>query len=148
MSLIQKIKTAQLTARKNRDAVSASALTTLIGEVEMFGKSNGNRQTTDEEAVAIVKKFIKNVDESLTVLSQTDPRYATLQQERAVFESFLPKQLSRQELDEVVDEIVASIKHQGSAVNIGVVMTQLKQRYAGMYDGKSATESIKRAIAQ
>jgi hypothetical protein len=61
MSLIQTIKADQVQARKARSA-SASILTTLIGEAEMIGKNAGDRESTDEEVIAIIKKFIKNLD--------------------------------------------------------------------------------------
>ena len=61
MTLIEQIKAAQLTARKNRDAAAAASLTTLIGEAEMIGK-NANRVVHDLEVVGILKKFIDNID--------------------------------------------------------------------------------------
>lgn len=41
--LIVKIKHDQLVARKNRDQIESTLLTTLIGEADMVGKNNGNR---------------------------------------------------------------------------------------------------------
>ena len=72
MSLIIEIKSAQLAARKARDSFTASSLTTLIGEAEMVGK-NAGREVTDAEVVAVLKKFVKNIDETTTVLSREQP---------------------------------------------------------------------------
>lgn len=57
MTITEQIKAASLTARKARDTVASALLTTLLSDVVMIGK-NAGRETTDAEAVAIVKKFI------------------------------------------------------------------------------------------
>ena len=57
MTIAEQIKAASLTARKARDTVASALLTTLLSDVVMIGK-NAGRETTDAEAVAIVKKFI------------------------------------------------------------------------------------------
>ena len=59
MSLIAQIKSAQLQLRKDRATVHAAALSTLIGEAETIGKDAGNREVTDAELTALLKKFIK-----------------------------------------------------------------------------------------
>ena len=59
--LLNKIKADQLAARKAKDGLATALLTTLIGDAEMVGK-NAGRLVTDEEVVAVIKKFIKNID--------------------------------------------------------------------------------------
>ena len=51
--LIENLKEDQLIARKNRDQIKATLLTTLIGEAEMVGKNTGNRSPFDEEVVSV-----------------------------------------------------------------------------------------------
>ena len=70
MTILESVKKAQLQARKEKRAVDASTLTTLIGEAEMIGKNDGNRASTDAEVVTVIKKFVKNIDETLTILSK------------------------------------------------------------------------------
>jgi len=72
MTLMEQIKTAQVTARKT-GAQEASLLTTLLGEAAMVGK-NANRETTDQEVVAVVKKFVKNIDENYHSTNQPQSR--------------------------------------------------------------------------
>ena len=69
--LIEKIKHDQLVARKNRSTVESTLLTTLIGEADMVGKNNGNRDPFDEEVISVVKKFLKGVNETIDILSRS-----------------------------------------------------------------------------
>ena len=64
MSLIQDIKSASLVARKARETKKAESLITLYSEASMIGKNDGNRESTDAETIAVIKKFIKNIDET------------------------------------------------------------------------------------
>ena len=76
MTLIERIKEDNLAARKNRDQVRATLLTTLFSEAVSVGKNAGNRETTDAETLAVIKKFIKGIDDTLSAMKdKTDPRY-------------------------------------------------------------------------
>ena len=68
MTLIERIKEDNLAARKNRDQVRATLLTTLFSEAVSVGKNAGNRETTDAETLAVIKKFIKGIDDTLSAM--------------------------------------------------------------------------------
>jgi uncharacterized protein YqeY len=154
MPLIQTIKSAQIAARKKRDSITASLLTTLIGEAEMVGK-NANREVTDQEVVATIKKFIKNIDETIRVAGdyRDADRCDLAWAEKTILESFLPKQLSEDELKIVIDGIIDGLKelHGGdegvSKPNMGQVMKELKTKCEGLYDGGLASKLIKEMLA-
>jgi uncharacterized protein YqeY len=131
MTLMEQIKTAQVTARKT-GAPEASLLTTLLGEAAMVGK-NANRETTDQEVVAVVKKFVKNIDETITALTSRNQDAGAFLMERGVLEQYLPMQLSENALLEVAkcqESMPAFMKH-------------LKENFAGQYDGKLASTVAK-----
>ncbi len=146
MSLVEKIKTDSLNARKAKDGLKATLLTTLYSEVVNVGKNNGNRDTTDAEAVAVVKKFLKGVDETLTALQgSTDPRRDTAQAEKLVLESYLPTQLSEAELKVAIADLIDALPEKNPK-QMGVLMKQMKERYEGQYDGQLASKLIKEAL--
>lgn len=152
--MLSKIKAAQLQARKNRDAVTASLLTTLIGEAEMVGK-NANRVTTNDEVLAVIQKFVKNIDETVSALStpkmalvtSSEARIQDLKAERSVLEQFLPSQLTADELTDHVHAIIAGLLGVKSTINVGDVMGVLKNRFAGQYDGKMASMIVKNLVS-
>ena len=147
MSLVEQIKTDSLNARKAKDGLKATLLTTLYSEVANVGKNNGNRDTTDAEAVAVVKKFLKGVDETLVALkATTDPRLDVALAEKSVLETYLPKQLSEAELKVAIADLIDALPEKNPK-QMGVLMKQMKKRYEGQYDGQLASKLIKEALA-
>lgn len=142
MSLYLKIKTDALLARKSRDTAAATSLTTLIGELETFSK-NAGREPTDADVVAFVQKTLKNVDEVLRLASMESSAYLTAVDERALFEQYLPKQLSRDELTSIIDAAI-----EAGAASVGDVMKLLKTSYNGQYDGALASTILRARFAK
>ena len=142
MTLIEQIKAVQLTARKNRDAAAAASLTTLIGEAEMIGK-NANRVVHDLEVVGILKKFIDNIDFTLSKVTEGTEKHLA---EKALLQQFLPAQLDVIQLTNIIVDIKAEV---GATTqkDMGKIMALLKSRHEGTYDGKMASAIVKSALS-
>lgn len=134
MTLIETIKNDQVQARKDRDTLRASLLTTLYSEASMVGKNSGNRQTTDEETVQIIKKFINNANELLKVHDSSDAKA-----EIEILKSYLPQQMTLEQLQGTIDHYRST--HPG--VKLGEIMSWLKATYPGLYDAKVASQIAK-----
>lgn len=138
MSLITRIKADALAARKMRATLAASTLTTLLGELETFGK-NAGREPTDADVVTFVKKTIKNLDEMLHLTSETSEAYGTAFREKELLEAYLPKQLTETELRSTIENIIAA----GDGKTVGDVMKALKTNFNGQYDGALASSILR-----
>lgn len=151
MSLLKSIQERQLQARKQRngedDAVRIALLTTLLGEAGAVGKNAGNRESTDAEVVAVVKKFCKNIDETLAAVGADSPKASSLRLERSVLEEFLPKQMAEPELQAVLQGLAVELGAAGPK-DMGRLMKELKARYDGQYDGSSASALCKKVLSQ
>ena len=135
MTLIDTIKADQLQARKLRESLKATLLTTLIGEAEVIGKNDGNREVTDAEVVAVIKKFIKGIDETLRYLGDNAPSQSqVVQSEKDMLEVYLPKQMTYEEILGAIHPVLFGTK--------GQIMSHLKKNYEGQYDGKLAAKVI------
>lgn len=141
MSLLEQIRVDQIQARKNRDAERASLLTTLLSEAANVGLNDGKRETTDLEVIAVIKKFIKNIDETLAVRDVEE-----LRTERNILESYLPSQLTEEELTQIVELYIEALVQPRSMKLMGTVMKHLRESYEGQYDGKLASNIVKRAL--
>lgn len=142
-SLLQTIKKAQLKNRKefikNKDVQfsdAAKLLTTLIGEAEIIGKNEGNRETTNDEVVKVIKKFISNNNDLLK--HKQDEKIV---RENEILNSFLPKQLSKEELSSIIENIISEGKKE-----IGPIMKELNANHSGLFDGKLANQIIREKI--
>ncbi len=143
--LLESIQAASLEARKSKLTERASLLVTLYAEAARVGKDAGNRVSTDDEVLKVVRKFVKGVDESLAVLPEGEARDKALR-EKAVLEEFVPRLTTGEALAAVVADIVAQLPER-SAKQMGAVMGALKTKLGGAYDGKEASALVKAALA-
>lgn len=153
MNLLEQIRAEQIDARKNKDSVKASLLTTLLGEYEgavktgAFSKKgtpqDGGTVTaplySPETMQALIKKFIKNIDITLEVKQSAD-----LEREKEILLSYLPKQLTEEQLSDIIGTM---IENGVVDKNMGSIMQALNANFKGGFDGKTASEIIKKKIA-
>lgn len=146
MSLLEKLKTDSLQARKAGEAerVRATLLTTLISDIAMVGKNAGNRAATDGEAEGVLRKFLKSNLEAQSVVKD-EGRLMTLRAEADVLESYLPKMAGEAEVRAAVAEIVANLPER-SPKAMGAVMAELKTRFGANFDAKTASAAVRTAL--
>jgi uncharacterized protein YqeY len=134
--LLEEIKRDQFEARKNKEALKATLLTTLYSEAAMKGK-NANRETTDEETVQVIQKFLKGVNETIGYLERCGgdnvEALTNASVEKTILESYLPKMAT---VDEIRKEVL-SLKAIGVS-EIGAIMKHLKSVFGSSLDGKVA----------
>jgi uncharacterized protein YqeY len=132
MSIIASIKEQQIAARKARDAKTAAFLSTLASEIEIIGKNDGNRQTTDDEATKVIQKFKKNATEMVAQLTKLGKDTADSMVELEILDSFLPKQATD---EEVINEIRAfAATGVDPVTKIGIVIKHLKSTFGPTFD--------------
>jgi uncharacterized protein YqeY len=145
MSLLDQIKTDLNEARKEKNTPVANLLSTLYAETLMIGKNDGDRDTTEEESVAKIKAFIKNINETLKTIPEGNEKRAEYENEKTILEKYLPTQISVEELTKIIEGIAEN--HEKSMKSMGKVMGELKGKYAGQFDGKLASVLVKKILA-
>jgi hypothetical protein len=139
--MFTQLKKDQLLARKNKETVKAKLLTTLISDAAMIGKNDGNREPTESEIIALIKKYIKNAEETLLHSENVDTV-----QELTILESYLPHQLSDDEIWDIVRDVSKEL-NLTEVKQMGLVMKHLKQNYDGQFDGASASRIAKEHLS-
>jgi len=145
MNVIEKLKQDQLQARKEKNKFLSGILTTLIGEIISVGKNNGNRETTNDEAVKVIEKFKKNAEQTCTLMADSGADSKEMEsyiEEISIYNSYLPKQMNTEELTSLIKDII----DHDSQINMGKIMKFLKSQYAGQYDGKEASQIAKKLL--
>lgn len=134
MSVIEKLKVEGLNLRKTRSPV-ASSIAFAISEIEKVGKNNGNRPTTDDEAIRVIQKLITTIDENIEYAKKenNDGRLVHLNYEKLILNSVLPEMIS---MDEVRNYLIKSFVEKPA--NKGVPMKVLKEKYGSKVDMKAA----------
>ena len=143
--LLEKIKADSLKARKEKDSIKSSLLTTLYSEALMLGKNKRNDLPTDEETLCTVHKFLKNANETKSILKNQlkglMDNIFKIDEEIKILESYIPVMMSEEELVILIGNI---IRINGN--NLGIIMKKLKENYNGLYDGKIASTIVKELI--
>lgn len=123
---IQELKNLRINNRN--DKIIYNLLSTIIGECEQISKNPSN-----DQIISIIQKMYK--DNNITLQSLTDDRKElidNLKRENNYLETFLPKQLTEDELYALINSQVQS------GNNMPKVMKYLSENYKGRYDGKTA----------
>ena len=146
--LINQIKSDALIARKARQTDTATLLTTLYSEASMVGKNAGNRESTDQEVLQVIEKFIKNANEVKNILLKNNKDVSNVDNEIKVLSKYLPQKMNYEELENVIREIIKELKSLiNMQIQIGQVMGALKRNYSGAYNGKMASEIVKKELS-
>lgn len=136
--IIEKITRDRIAAMKAKDIEKSSLLAIIISEIKNVGKNDGNRETTDEEAIKVIKKFVKSANETVEIGLKNNRDISKSMAELEVLNSYLPKQMTKEELTKVISSIIENSSEQPSKKMVGVIMKKLKTDFAGLYDGKEA----------
>ena len=87
----------------------------------------------------VIKKFIKNIDECITVGKSKGIDVTSYEAERAILEVYLPKQMSKEEVTAKVNELVSS-----GITQIGAIMKEFSTLPV---DKKMVSEVVKEVIS-
>ncbi|MBO4529453.1 MAG: GatB/YqeY domain-containing protein [Paludibacteraceae bacterium] len=132
-----------------RDKVSLEALRGIKKEfLEAKTAKGANDQLSDETAIKILQKMVKQRKESAAIFTeQNRPELAEGElAEAAVIEKYLPAQMSDEELTAAIKEIIAEVGAT-SAKEMGKVMGVASKKLAGKAEGKAISDKVKSLLA-
>lgn len=132
MVTIPEIRKEILNAKREGDKEKSLILTTFLENAQKIAKEDKNREMTDQDLVAGVKREIKMAEQS----KAAGAPYSEL-----VFQlgaSFLPKQMTERELRVTIEAIVSDL----DKPNMGAIMKELKT-FGDSVDMKAANVIIK-----
>ena len=133
------IKAKFLEVRKAKDTNAIKTLSTLIGAIDMIAK-NKQIEVTNEIVFDAIVKMLKGVNETIPLV-QDKIKLDTLNNEKTLLESFMPKQMTEAELEAVIAEIVKTLDVSNKSF-VGQVMKELKTKFSNQYDSKIANNLI------
>lgn len=136
MTLKDKITTDMTTAMKEKNAVARDILRVIKGEIERAEQDpkKGKIILSDGDVAKIIKKSIAGIKETTNDEAQIN-----------VLESYLPKQLSTDEIKVIVNKILTE---DGVNPTIKDVLAAFNANYMGRADGKILADTIKEEISR
>lgn len=149
MNLFDQISEGIKDAMRAKEKVRLEALRGVKKEfLEAKTAKGANDELSDETAIQILQKMVKQRRDSAEIYTtQGRPELAEKElAEVTVLEAYLPKQLSADELENKVKEIIAQVGATSPA-DMGKVMGVATKSLAGVAAGKAISETVKKILS-
>ena len=152
MSKREEINAALKEAMKNKDMEKVAAVRLIISamkEKDINSRTDGAKTEIDDSGMlSLLQSRIKQRTESAKIYAENNrPELAAKEEaEIAIIQSFLPKQLSDDEVAKIIEDIIAKTGAAGLK-DMGKVMGELKAGYAGQLDMGKAGGVIKQKLS-
>lgn len=150
MNLEQKIMTDLKAAMLAKDEAALRSLRAIKAAILLAKTAEGaGGELKEEEETRLLQKMVKQRKDSLEIFQQQNrPELARKEEEEiAVIEKFLPKQLSAEEIKAALTKIIAETGA-SSPADMGKVMGAATKQLAGKADGKTISALVKELLAQ
>lgn len=149
MNLFDRVSEDIKSAMLAKDKVRLEALRGVKKEfIEAKTAKNSDGELSEETAISILQKMVKQRRESAAIYStQGRPDLAETElAEVVVLEAYLPKQLSQEELESKLKEIITEVGA-SSPADMGKVMGAASKRLAGVAAGKAISDTVKKLLS-
>ncbi|MBE6443224.1 MAG: GatB/YqeY domain-containing protein [Alphaproteobacteria bacterium] len=148
--LREDLQNALKTAMLAKDTVTTSAVRMIIAgqkEKDVEARGKGAKEATDAELMAMMQGMIKQRNDSIKMyIDGNRPELAEKEKaEIAIIERFLPKQMTEDEIETVIKDIIVEVGA-SSMKDMGKIMGVLKAKYAGQLDMGKANGIIKASL--
>ena len=145
--LLQQILADIKAAMKAHDTMTLEVLRTLHSDIKNVA-INAQKEITDETVLDVLSKSIKQRNESIEMLRKGGREQNAQEEEKtlAVYQKYLPQQLTEEEVKALIAEIKAQVGAQGPK-DMGKVMKELSPKAKGRFDGRRLSELVKEALA-
>lgn len=147
MSLETKIMDQMKEAMKSKNTIALEALRAMKSEILLLKTSGGDGNVSDAQETALLQKLIKQRKEAAEQFT-TNGRNELAEKELAqaeVIQGFLPQQLTAEELETKIKEIIAETGAT-SGKDMGKVMGAASSKLAGQAEGKLIAETVKKLL--
>lgn len=144
--LEQALKEAML-ERNARATSTLRLIRAAIKDRDIAERGKGNGGLNDQQILALLQAMIKQRQESIQLYEQGGRRDLAEQEaeEITIIQRFLPQQLTDTEMAAQVDAVIGELEAK-NLKDMGRVMAELKQRFAGQMDPAKACIIVKQRL--
>ncbi|MBN9484485.1 MAG: glutamyl-tRNA amidotransferase [Bacteroidetes bacterium 43-93] len=149
MALEQKIMEQMKDAMKSKDEAALRTLRAIKAAILIEKTSGSGTEITEADEIKMLQKMAKQRRDSLDIFTQQNREdlAAKEREELEIIERFLPKQMSPEELQAELKQIITQVGATSPA-DMGKVMGVATKQLAGKADGKLVSETVKQLLAQ
>ena len=147
MSLIARIEDELTQAMRARDQERTDTLRMTLSSLRSAEKEL-QRPLKDDEELQVLQRERKRRTEAAEAFRAGDREEQAAAEERelAVLEEFMPTPLSEEEIEEIVDDVIAEVGAT-SMRDLGRVMADVMPQVAGRADGSTVSQLVREKLA-
>ena len=147
MSLIARIESELKEARLARDEDRRDALSLVLNALQGAQKEL-QRELSDDEELQVLQRERKRRTEASEAFSAggREEQADAEERELAILEEFMPEPLSEDEIEEIVDNVIAEVGAT-SMRELGRVMADVMPQIAGRADGSTVSQLVREKLA-
>ena len=136
-------------AMREKNKVALESLRAIKSAILLLQTQSGAKENPDyNEITKLLQKLVKQRKESASIYREqgrvdlAEPEEAQI----SIISQFLPEQLSPEEVEKVIDEVIQSV---GATTmkDMGKVMGMANKKMAGKADGKIIAEIVKKRLS-
>lgn len=136
-------------AMREKNKVALESLRAIKSAILLLQTQSGAKETPDDnEITKLLQKLVKQRKESASIYREqgridlAEPEEAQI----SIISQFLPEQLSPEEVEKVIDEVIQLV---GATTmkDMGKVMGMANKKMAGKADGKIIAEIVKKRLS-
>ena len=149
MGLEQQIMAEMKDAMKAKDEAGLRGLRAIKAAILIAKTSGAGSELTADDEMKLLQKLVKQRKDSLEIFQQQNRTDLSKKEEEeiAIIEKFLPKQLGADELKTMIAAIIAETGA-NSPADMGKVMGVASKQLAGKADGKTISAVVKELLSK
>lgn len=134
------------TALKEKNELQVSTLRLLLAETHNR-QIEKQAELTEEDIVAVLRKEAKKRQESVEAYEKGGRQELADKEskELLILSKYLPQEMSPQELEKIVKEVIGKVGAQGAG-DFGKVMGGVMGKVKGQIDGAKVSEAVKKLL--
>ena len=147
MSLIEEIEDELRDAMRARDAERRDALRLILNSLKNSEKEL-QRPLTEEEELQVMQRERKRRVEAAEAFREggREEQAAAEERELEILEEFMPEPLTEDDIEEIVDDVIAEVGATSMA-QLGRVMADVMPQIAGRADGSQVSQIVREKLA-
>ncbi|HEY9576424.1 MAG TPA: GatB/YqeY domain-containing protein [Pseudobacillus sp.] len=148
MSLLERLNDDIKQAMKNKDKEKLTVIRMLKASLQNEAIKVGNEGLTEDQELAVLSREVKQRKDSLHEFEKAGRAdlVSKIQTELTYVNSYMPEQLSEEELEAIVQETIVEV-NASSKADIGKVMGALMPKIKGRADGGLVNKLVQQKLS-
>ena len=146
MTLSERINNDLKEAMKNKDSFKLGVIRMIKGAMQL-AKPNPREELTDDDVITVISKQIKMRNDSIKEFEAAGRSDLVEQNKKEIeiLNTYMPKQLSEEELTEIIDKVFEEVKPT-SQKDMGLIMKNISPLVKGKADMSLVNKLVKERL--